>query len=113
YSLREKMVGLGRVMPFLVIMVVIAIAMYGGWATPSEIAALSAFLALLLVFVIYRATSAAEVWAIFSDTVRESTMIIMIIGAAGLFGYMMSLLYVTQTMADALVAWNLDRWTLL
>ena len=105
--------GLGRVMPFLVIMVVIAIAMYGGWATPSEIAALSAFLALLLVFVIYRATSAREVWAIFSDTVRESTMIIMIIGAAGLFGYMMSLLYITQTMADALVAWNLDRWTLL
>ena len=113
FTLREKMDGLGRVMPFLVIMVVIAIAMYGGWATPSEIAALSAFLALLLVFVIYRATSAREVWAIFSDTVRESTMIIMIIGAAGLFGYMMSLLYVTQTMADALVAWNLDRWTLL
>ncbi|BBK33615.1 tripartite ATP-independent transporter DctM subunit [Stella humosa] len=113
FSLREKMDGLGRVMPFLVIMVVIAVAMYGGWATPSEIAALSAFLALLLVFVIYRATSPQEVWAIFSDTVRESTMIIMIIGAAGLFGYMMSLLYITQTMADALVAWNLDRWTLL
>jgi len=113
YSLREKLDGIGRVLPFLVIIAVIAIAMYGGWATPSEIAALAAFLALVLVAVIYRAVSRREIWAIFSDTVRESTMIIMIIGAAGLFAYMMSLLYVTQSMADSLVALDLNRWTLL
>jgi C4-dicarboxylate transporter, DctM subunit len=38
---------------------------------------------------------------------------LMIIGAAAVFSYMMSLLYVTQTAAQALVDLNLNRWVLL
>ena len=77
--------------------------MYGGLATPSEVAAISAVLALVLVIVIYRAWRLEDQWRIFRETVRESTMILMIIGAAAVFSYMMSLLYVTQTAAQAMV----------
>ncbi len=113
YSLAQKMEGLGRVMPFVAIVVAIAYSMYGGLATPSEVAAISAALALALVVLIYRAWKMSDLWHIFRDTVRESTMILMIIGAAAVFSYMMSLLYVTQTAAQWLVDMDLNRWVLM
>lgn len=113
FTWKEKMEGMARVSPFLAIIVAIAYFMYGGLATPSEIAAVSALLVLVLVVAIYRAWSVEGLWRIFRDTVRESTMILMIIGAAALFSYMMSLLYVTQTAAEAMVALDLNRWVLM
>ncbi|MDT3680831.1 MAG: TRAP transporter large permease [Burkholderiaceae bacterium] len=113
YSFSEKVSGLGRVSPFIAIIIAIAWAMYGGLATPSEVAAISAVLALILVFGIYRAYKREDLWRIFGETVRESTMILMIIGAAAIFSYMMSLLYVTQTAAQAMVDLGLNRWVLM
>jgi len=113
YTLKEKMEGLGRVLPFLGIIAAIGYAMYGGLATPSEVAALSAVLALVLVMVIYRHWRLADQWRIFRETVRESTMILMIIGAAAVFSYMLSLLYVTQTAAQWMVDLDLNRWVLM
>jgi tripartite ATP-independent transporter DctM subunit len=113
YTLAQKMEGVGRVSPFIGIVIAIAYAMYGGLATPSEVAALSAVLALLLVIVIYRQWRFEDQWRIFRETVRESSMILMIIGAAAVFSYMMSLLYVTQSAAQWLVDLDLNRWVLL
>jgi C4-dicarboxylate transporter DctM subunit len=113
YTMAQKMEGLGRVSPFIAIVIAIAYAMYGGLATPSEVAAISALLALILVVVIYRTWRMGDLWRIFRETVRESTMILMIIGAAAAFSYMMSLLYVTQTAAQWMVDLDLNRWVLL
>ena len=55
FTLKEKSEGLVRVAPFLAIMIAIAYFMYGGVATPSEIAAIAALLALVLVMTIYGA----------------------------------------------------------
>ncbi|MGH6612365.1 MAG: TRAP transporter large permease, partial [Burkholderiaceae bacterium] len=85
YTLREKMEGVGRIAPFIAIVLAIGYAMYGGLATPSEVAAISAVLALILVVVIYRTWHREDLWRIFRETVRESTMILMIIGAAAVF----------------------------
>jgi C4-dicarboxylate transporter DctM subunit len=113
YTLKQKMEGVGRVSPFIGIVIAIGYAMYGGLATPSEVAALSAVLALVLVIVIYRQWRLEDQWRIFRETVRESSMILMIIGAAAVFSYMMSLLYVTQSAAQWLVDLDLNRWLLL
>ncbi len=113
YSFAQKMEGLGRVSPFIGIIVAIGYAMYGGLATPSEVAALSAVLALVLVVVIYRQWRLPDQWRIFRETVRESSMILMIIGAAAVFSYMLSLLYVTQSAAQWLVDLDMNRWVLL
>jgi len=113
YTFTQKMEGLGRVSPFIGIVIAIGYAMYGGLATPSEVAALSAVLALVLVIVIYRQWRLEDQWRIFRETVRESSMILMIIGAAAVFSYMMSLLYVTQSAAQWLVDLDLNRWLLL
>jgi len=113
YTFQQKMEGVGRVSPFIGIVLAIAYAMYGGLATPSEVAALSAVLALVLVIVIYRQWRLEDQWRIFRETVRESSMILMIIGAAAVFSYMMSLLYVTQSAAQWLVDLELNRWVML
>ena len=113
YTMAQKFEGLGRVSPFIGIILAITYAMYGGLATPSEVAAIAAVLALVLVIVIYRAWRIGDQWQIFRETVRESTMILMIIGAAAVFSYMMSLLYVTQTAAQWMVDLDLNRWVLL
>jgi len=113
YTLAQKMDGLGRIFPFIVIVIAITYSMYGGLATPSEVAAIAAVLALVLVVVIYRAWRMEDQWRIFRETVRESTMILMIIGAAAVFSYMMSLLYVTQTAAQWMVDLNMNRWLLM
>ena len=113
YTMAQKLEGLGRVSPFIGIILAITYSMYGGLATPSEVAAIAAVLALVLVIVIYRAWRIGDQWQIFRETVRESTMILMIIGAAAVFSYMMSLLYVTQTAAQWMVDLDLNRWVLL
>ena len=63
--------------------------------------------------VIYRHWRLADQWRIFRETVRESTMILMIIGAAAVFSYMLSLLYVTQSAAQWMVDLDLNRWVLM
>jgi C4-dicarboxylate transporter DctM subunit len=113
FTWAEKMRGLVRVSPFLAIIFFIAYAMYGGIATPSEVAAISAALALVFVIIIYKAGTREVQWKIFRETVRESTMILMIIAAAAVFSYMMSLLYVTQSAAQWLVDLELNRWVLM
>lgn len=113
FTLREKMDGMVRVAPFLAVLVAIGYFMYGGLATPSEIAAIGAFLALVMVMAIYRAYKPADLWRIFRDTVRESSMILMIIASAAIFSYMMSLLYVTQASAEWLVALHMNKWLLM
>lgn len=113
YTMGQKIEGLGRVAPFIAVVIAIAYAMYGGIATPSEVAALSAAFAILLVVVIYKERTMADQWKIFRETMRESTMILMIIAAAAVFSYMMSLLYITQSAAEWLVAMQMNRWVLL
>ncbi|UEM21993.1 TRAP transporter large permease [Skermanella mucosa] len=113
YTLKEKIRASGTVAPLFGIIALIIVALYGGYATPSEIAALAAMLAFLYVALVYRIVNRENLWPIFGNAVRESCMILLIIAASGLFSYMMSLLYVTQTMADMLVGWELNRWVML
>ena len=53
YSLREKFEMLPRVVPFVVLLIGVMVALYGGYATPSETAGLGAVLALGLIAVVY------------------------------------------------------------
>lgn len=80
YSLREKLEILPRVIPFLLVIIGVLYAMYGGIATPSETAAVGALLCLLMAIVIYRMWSPKSLWVVLRDSTRESVMILFIIG---------------------------------
>jgi tripartite ATP-independent transporter DctM subunit len=113
YSWREKLEILPRVVPFLLIVAAVLYALYGGIATPSETAALGAVACLLTAIVIYRLVQPEKLWAILRDSTRESVMILVIVGAAGVFSYMLSSLFITQAVANTIIAMDVNPWLLL
>ena len=113
YSWKEKFQSVPKIAPFLAIIVGVMYVLYGGVATPSEAAGVGAALCVVLAVLIYRMWKPAAWWAILRDTTRESVMILMIIAASALFGYMLTSLYLTQTLATAIAEMHVNRWVLM
>jgi C4-dicarboxylate transporter DctM subunit len=110
---REKFALLPRVLPFIVLLTGVMFALYGGYATPSETAGLGAVLALVLIAGIYHVWTVRELKPILVSTLRESTMLMLIIGMSLLYSYVMSYLHISQSAAQSIVDWHLSRWVLL
>ena len=98
-SLREKLRLLPRVLPFVILLTGVMIALYGGYATPSETAGLGAVLALALIAGIYSVWRPRDLAPILTATLRESTMLMFIIGMSLLYSYVMSYLHISQSAA--------------
>jgi tripartite ATP-independent transporter DctM subunit len=113
YSWRQKLELLPRVVPFLLIILGVLVAMYGGVATPSETAAVGALLCVVMAIIIYRLVRPRALWTVLRDSTRESVMILFIIGAAGVFAYMLSSLFVTQSIANWISDLEVNRWVLM
>ena len=113
YSMKEKLELLPRLLPFMAVIVGVVYALYGGIATPSEAAGVGAALCLLMVIGIYRVWKPMDLWLILRDGLRESGMLLMIIGTSILFGYMMSSLLVTQSVAESIAALQVSKWVVL
>jgi C4-dicarboxylate transporter DctM subunit len=113
YSWRQKIEILPKILPFLIIIAMILWALYGGVATPSEAAGVGAMFCIVLVLVIYKMWNPAGLWEIVRVAMRESVMIMMIIGTAALFSYMMSSLYITQALAEWIATLEVSPWLLL
>ena len=113
YSWAQKFEILPRVIPFLLIIIGVLYALYGGISTPSETAAVGALLCIVVAVIVYKLYKPKDLWAIMRDSTRESVMILFIIGAAGVFSYMLSSLYITQSVAEWIAALNVNRWVLM
>ena len=113
YTWREKFGSVPKIAPFLLIVAGVMYVLYGGVATPSEAAGVGAALCVVLAVVIYRMWRPGQWWQILRDTMRESVMILTIIAAAVLFGYMLTSLYLTQTLAQAIADMHVNRWVLM
>ena len=113
YSWVEKFEILPRVLPFIAIILGVLYALYGGVATPSETAAVGALLCVIVAVVIYKLYNPRALWAVLRDSTRESVMILFIIGAAGVFSFMLSNLFVTQAIAEWIAGLDVNRWTLM
>ena len=113
FSWRERFTVLPRVLPFIAIIVGILYVLYGGVATPSEAAGVGALFCILLAIIIYGLWQPSHIWRILSTSMNESVMILMIIGASALFSFTLSWLFVTQSIAEAIVAAELNRWVLM
>ncbi len=113
FTWRERFEILPKVLPFMAIIVGVLWVLYGGVATPSEAAGVGAAFCVLLAIVIYRMWQPKKIWEIFSSSMKESVMILMIIGCSALFAQMLSSFYITQTVAQSIVDSGLDPWTLM
>ncbi|MEJ8826495.1 TRAP transporter large permease [Variovorax humicola] len=113
FTVRQKFEMLPRVVPFVLLLIGVMVALYGGFATPSETAGLGGLLALLLIAVIYGVWRFRDVAPILTATIKESTMLMFIIGMSLLFSYVMSYLHISQSMAQWIVSLALSKWVLL
>ena len=113
YTLRQRFAALPRVLPFVLLLTGVMAALYGGFATPSETAGLGAILALLRIALIYNTWRPRELEPILINTIRESTMLMMIIGMSLLYSYVMSYLHISQSAAQWIVSMHFSRWVLL
>ncbi|HEY0218434.1 MAG TPA: TRAP transporter large permease [Afipia sp.] len=113
FTMAEKFNVLPRVIPFVTLLTGVMIALYGGYATPSETAGLGGLLALVLIAIIYGVWRPRDLSPILLSTIRESTMLMMIIGMSLLYSYVMSYLHISQSAAQAVVNMHLPHWGLL
>jgi C4-dicarboxylate transporter DctM subunit len=113
FTLAQKVEMLPRVLPFVVLLIGVMVALYGGLATPSETAGLGGMLALVLIAVVYGLWKPRDLAPILASTLRESTMLMMIIGMSLLYSYVMSHLLISQSVAQWIVALHLSKWLLL
>jgi len=113
FTLKQKLEALPRVVPFLLIIVGILYVLYGGVATPSEAAGAGALFCIVLVVLIYRMWKVRPLVAVFRDSIKESIMIMMIIGASELFSYALSLTFVTQSVAQWIADLAVSPWVLI
>ena len=113
YSWAQRFELLPRLLPLLAVIIGVIYALYGGIATPSEAAGVGAALCLIMVIVIYRMWHWTAIWTIVRDAIRESGMLLLIIGMSVLFSYAMSSSLVTQSIAEAIADMEVNRWILL
>ena len=112
-SVWDKFALLPRVLPFVILLTGVMVALYGGFATPSETAGLGALLALMLIAGIYSVWTPGDLEPILTATLRESTMLMLIIGMSLLYSYVMSYLHISQSTAQWIVELQLSPWVLL
>ncbi|EGF30441.1 TRAP dicarboxylate transporter, DctM subunit, unknown substrate 4 [Oxalobacteraceae bacterium IMCC9480] len=113
FTLAQKVEMLPRVLPFIVLLLGVMVALYGGYATPSETAGLGAMLALVLIAIVYGIWKPRDLAPILSSTIKESSMLLLIIGMSLLYSYVMSYLHISQSAAQWVVAMELSKWVLL
>ncbi|WP_027571044.1 TRAP transporter large permease [Bradyrhizobium sp. WSM1743] len=113
FTMAMRFGALPRVLPFVVLLSGVMIALYGGYATPSETAGLGGILALILIASIYGVWRPRDLGPILESTLKESTMLMLIIGMSLLYSYVMSYLHISQAAAQTIVAMQLSRWVLL
>ena len=113
FTLRERVRALPRLLPFIVIITIVMVTLYGGFATPSEVAGVGALATIVVVALVYRCYRWTDVKPILVGTARESCMLMMIIAMAFLFTYVMSYLHITQEATHWLVGLPLSRWEYL
>ncbi len=113
FSFAEKVEMLPRVLPFVILLIGVMVALYGGYATPSETAGLGGLLALLLIALVYGIWRPSQLQPILASTIKESSMLMFIIGMSLLYSYVMSSLHISQSAAEGVVAMHLPKWLLL
>ncbi|MGH7067186.1 MAG: TRAP transporter large permease [Acetobacteraceae bacterium] len=113
FSWHDRLESLPRLLPFFSIIAVVMIALYGGFATPSEVSGVGAFATLVMVAIVYHCYHWREVKNIVLGTSEYASMIMMIIAMAFLFSYVMSYLYITQMTTQWLVGLKMSDWEFL
>ena len=110
--LRDRLVALKDLLPMAILIWLILGSMYTGFATPTESAALGTIASLLISGAVYRELTWAKLLDILRATARGSVMVLAIIAAAMVFGYVMTSTQVAAAISHAVASSSLPPWAL-
>jgi len=112
-----RLAGLGgsflRAVPALLTPVIIIGGMTSGAFTPTEAAVAACAWALMLGLFLYRSLSFRQFYRITIETVETTASVLIIVGAASLFGWVLTTTRVTETVTTALLSVTTDPLLLL
>lgn len=101
---KEVAVSTVKVLPALSIPVLLIIGIVTGVFTPTESAAFSVFLALLIGFFFYRELKLKHFASILINTVVTTSVVTFIIAASNIFGWVLSFQKIPQLMTEAILS---------
>ena len=84
--------------------VIILGGIYGGFFTPTEAAAVAAVYGILVGLFIYRSINLKDVWELLKDSVSQTAVVMIIVGAASLFAYVLTVSGIAAEASSALVS---------
>ncbi len=112
FSWKEKFDSVKGIIPFVVLIVGVLGAIFGGVMTPTEAASLGAFLSLVLAL-LYRKLS----WSVFNssllETIRVSSFSLAIMVMAVVLSHVLNSTGITPRVVDIVLGWDLNKYVLL
>jgi tripartite ATP-independent transporter DctM subunit len=106
-SWRSRLLGTAELIPIVLLMTVVLGGIYAGVMTPTEAAAVGAFVALLMAAVL-RTLDRHILWAALKATTRSTAFIMFIIVGANLLGVVLANLRIPSALADMVMAAQLE-----
>jgi len=100
-------------LPALMTPVIILGGMVFGWFTPTEAAIAACAWALMLGLVLYRSLTWKQLYKVSIDTIETTAAILLIVGAASLFGWVLTTTRVTEAATEALLSFTDNPYVIL
>src|SRR5918995_1529649 len=100
-------------LPALMTPVIIVGGMTFGWFTPTEAAIAACTWALMLGIFLYRSLSLKQFYKVTMDTIETTAGVLLIVGAASLFGWVLTTTRVAEAAAEALLTLTTNRYVIL
>ncbi len=100
-------------LPALMTPIIILGGMVFGWFTPTEAAIAACTWALMLGLVLYRSLSLKQLYKVSIDTIETTSAILLIVGAASLFGWVLTTTRITEQATDALLSFTDNPYVIL
>jgi C4-dicarboxylate transporter, DctM subunit len=111
-TLRDRLAAIKELLPTAILIWIILGSMYTGYATPTESAALGTLASLVISGVVYRELTWRKMLEILRATAHGSVMVLAIIAAAMVFGYVMTSTQVAAAISHAVAGSPMPPWAL-
>lgn len=111
--LRDAVKQIWEAIPGLITVVIIVGGVVGGVFNATEAAAVAVIWATLVTLFIYRDLPLRRVWPMLHSVVKTVSMVMIVIGFAAAFGYLMTLMQVPQTVGNFLIGLSDNKYVII
>jgi len=113
FSLRTLGTASLAALPPLLTPAIIMGGMTFGWFTPTEAAIAACAWAMILGAFLYRSLNFKQLYKVTMDTIETTSGVLLIVGAASLFGWVLTTTRLTEYAAEALLSYTTNRYIIL